>query len=573
MLFHIISQSHLFFNYNRSFYFGMCYNNKEGKEESIMALDGLIIHYLIDELNEQLLGGRINKIIQPNQSDIVLQVRQKQNAQLLLSLAYTAPRLYLTKAKISAPPNPYQFCMMLRKYLERGLIKKITQISNDRIIDFDIEAYNEMGDLVIYHLICEITGRSSNLILTNEDYIIIDLLRKHFPSNAATSRIMIPKAKYQIPTRSDLVNPFEIIDCVNLTNIQLEGISKYHLREINYLGSLKAFLSQPLTPSVTKLDNKKYASPFILHSVEGEVTTYPSLSEMLEAFYYEEAKLNNPEYSMLAKAIRQKNSLLEAKLTNLDEDLTSAKEHLIDLEKGQLIQAHLYEIKKGMSFITVPSFDGESEVTIELDPLKSATDNMQKYFKQYKKSQNALLHIDNQISKANNEISYLQTVLVQLDFANQQELAEIKHELQEYGFLKKTNKKPIKNNSLKNITTYQISGAKFYVGKNNLQNNYLTHKLAKREDYWFHVQNAPSSHVIVALSGPLNERIIRIAAMLAAMGSHFESSSSVPVDYTMVKHIKKVPNTPGCFVTYTNQKTIYIDPSSEKLQALLKEPQ
>lgn len=537
-----------------------------------MALDGLIIHYLVEELNEALLGGRINKIIQPNQSDIILQIRQKQNEQLLLSLAYTAPRLYLTKAKISAPPNPYQFCMALRKYLERGLIKKISQIGNDRIIIIDIEAHNEMGDLVIYHLICEITGRSSNLILTTSDFIIIDLLRKHFPDNIATSRIMIPKAKYQIPSRSDMLNPFEVNnDEFDLT--KLEGLSKYHQNEISYLGSLKGFLSKPLKPSIIKCENKKYASPFILHSINGEVTSFDTISTMLEAFYYEEAKQANPEYSNLSKAIKHKINLLDSKLNNLDEDLKKANEHLVDLDKGNLLQAHLYEIKKGMASINVASFYGSEEVTIELDPLKSPVDNMQKYYKQYRKSQNALGHINNQIDKAKQEIKYLQTVLVQLDFANSQELTEIKAELQEYGFLKKTSRKEVKNNSLKNITTYSIKGAKFYVGKNNLQNNYLTHKLARRDDYWFHVQNAPSSHVIVSTSGPLTERIIRIGGMLAAMGSHFATSSSVPVDYTQIKNIKKIPNTPGCFVTYTNQKTIYLDPSEESLKALLKEPQ
>ena len=217
-----------------------------------------------------------------------------------------------------------------------------------------------------------------------------------------------------------------------------------------------------------------------------------------------------------------------------------------------------------MKEIELTSFDGENSYLITLDPLKTPIENMQKYFKSYKKSQNAQVHLKKQIEITNNEIIYLKTIQSQLNFVNTQEMEEIKLELVENGYLKENkNKKKSKNNSLKNILTYDTPYGMIYVGKNNLQNNFLTNKFAKKDDYWFHVKDQPSAHVILC------EENIRICAHLASLNSKYEKSSSVCVDYTQVRNIKKVPGIPGCFVTYTNQRSIYIDPSYDDLNELL----
>ena len=534
-----------------------------------MAIDGILIHHLVNELKTNLINGKINKIIQNNQTDIVFQIHNYKTHNLLISMSYTSPRFYLSNNKPVAPLNPFNLCMVFRKYLDRGIIRDIYQIDNDRIVVIQIEGKNEMGDTILYKLIIEIMGRSSNLILTNEEFKIIEVMKKHMPGIQETSRIMIPKAQYLFPDKRDLVNPFLVSEESNIQTSMLEGVAKYHQVEINYLNSLTSFLNSEIKPTIISIDNKKIFTPYDLKSINGDRMYFSNISEMLEKYYEEDTKKDNPFFQSLQKIVHKKINLLYTKIGNLNQDLQDASTHTEDLIKGQLLQTYLYQIKRGMNEITLPAFDDSKMYTIVLDPLKNPTDNMQKYFKNYKKSISAHHHINEQLKITRNEISYLETIFSQLEFVNHQELQEIKLELIQHGYLKDDKKNKIKINSLKSITKYEIEDAIFFVGKNNLQNNYLTHQYAKKSDYWFHVKDQPSAHVILQ-TACLNERNIRIAAHLAALNSKYANSSSVPVDYTMVKYIKKVPNRPGCFVTYTDQKTIYIDPSLDDLNKLLE---
>lgn len=534
-----------------------------------MAFDGILIHHLTKELHNKLVNGRINKIIQPNPTDIILQIHNHNTYNFFISMSYNNPRFYIIKEKPQAPLNPYNFCMVLRKYLERGILKDIEQIDNDRIVIFKIENKNELGDTIIYNLIIELMGRSSNLIVTLPNLQILDVMRKHFPSDD-TTRIMIPKAKYEFPKKRNLINPFE--KNIDISNINLiEGASKIHKEEIKFIGSAEKFIKQNIVPTIYFLESKSIFSPYILNSISANYTSFPTISEMLNEFYKENTKSENPDFHKIQKLLKNKISLLTTKITNLESDLESSKLHLEDLIKGQLLQSSLYIIKKGMTSITLTSFDGEKEYIISLDPLKTPTENMQIYFKNYKKATNAQDHITNQINITLDEITYLKTILSQIEFVNTLEMNEIKAELITNGYLKETKKQSkAKLNSLKNITKYSINGSEFYVGKNNLQNNYLTHNFAKNTDYWFHVKDMPSAHVILR-TDKLEERNIRIAAHLAGLNSKYNKSNSVPIDYTEIKNLKKVPGKKGCFVTYTNQKTIYIDPSFDDLNILLSQ--
>lgn len=534
-----------------------------------MAIDGILIHHLVNELKEKLENGRINKIIQPNQNDLVFQIHNFKTYNLLISISFNYPRVYLINEKPQAPQNPFNLCMVFRKYIERGIIKEIQQIDNDRIILLKIENKNEMGDTVIYNLIIELMGRTSNLVLTYPNNQIIEVMRRHFPQDLGTSRIMIPKATYQFPVSNSNINPFEKpnTDISDVNNLQ--GVSKQHKNEIIELGSVSEFINKPINPTIISTETKKFFSPYALISINGSKKSYASINEMLEAYFKENTKQENPDYKNLQKVITQKLNILYNKIQNLEQDLENSKKHLNDLELGQLLQTYLYLIKKGMKEIELTSFDGNSTYLIKLDPLKTPIENMQKYFKSYKKSQNAQIHLKKQLEITNNEITYLQTIQSQLNFVNPQEMEEIKLELIENGYLKENkNKKKIKNSSLKNILTYDTPYGIIYVGKNNLQNNFLTNKFAKKDDYWFHVKDQPSAHVILSTDN-LCEENIRICAHLAALNSKYEKSSSVCVDYTMVKNIKKVPGIPGCFVTYSNQRSIYIDPSYDDLNKLL----
>lgn len=534
-----------------------------------MAIDGILIHHLVNELKDKLVNGRINKIIQPNQNDIVFQIHNYKTYNLLVSISFNYPRVYLINEKPQAPQNPFNLCMVLRKYLERGIIKELSQIENDRIIILKIENKNEMGDTVIYNLIIELMGRTSNLILTYPNNQIIEVMRRHFPQDLGTSRIMIPKATYQFPISNTNINPFLnqniVLDDIN----NLQGVSKQHKNEILELGSIKNFIHQPINPTIIMTETKNFFSPYSLISIHGSKKSYASISEMLETYFKENTKQENPDFKNLQKVITQKLNILFNKISNLEQDLENSKKHLNDLELGQLLQTYLYHIKKGMKEIELTSFDGNNTYIISLDPLKTPIENMQKYFKSYKKSQNAQIHLKKQIEITNNEITYLKTIQSQLNFVNNQEMDEIKSELIENGYLKENkNKKKAKNSSLKNILTYNTPFGNIYVGKNNLQNNFLTNKFAKKDDYWFHVKDQPSAHVILS-TDKLCEENIRICAHLASLNSKYEKSSSVCVDYTQVRNIKKVPGIPGCFVTYTNQRSIYIDPSYDDLNILL----
>ena len=534
-----------------------------------MAFDGILIHHLVDELKSNLQFGRINKIIQPNPTDIVLQIHNHHTFNFLISMSYNNPRFYLINEKPQAPLNPYNFCMVLRKYLERGIVKDIIQIENDRIVILNIENKNELGDTIVYNLIIELMGRSSNLILTLPNYQILDVMRKHFPSDE-TTRIMIPKATYQLPASRGLINPFKHNIPIEELNL-IEGASKIHKDEIKFINDVEKFIKQNLCPTIYFLEKKQIFSPYKLLSIDAPNKSFNTISELLNEQFKENTKTENPDFHQIQKLLKNKISLLTSKVSNLENDLEKALTHVDDLIKGQLLQSSLYNIRKGMTSITLRSFDDTTDYTISLNPLKSPTENMQIYFKNYKKSINANKHINEQIEIAKNEIAYLSTILSQIEFVNTVEMLDIKAELISNGYLK-DNKKILKSkqNSVKSITKYLINGSEFYVGKNNIQNNYLTHSFAKKTDYWFHVKDMPSAHVILR-TDKLEERNIRIAAHLAALNSKYDKSNSVPIDYTEVKNIKKVPGMKGCFVTYTNQKTIYIDPSFEDLNILLNQ--
>ena len=344
-----------------------------------MAFDGILIHHLVNELNQNLKFGRINKIIQPNPTDIILQIHNHNTYNFLISMSYNNPRFYLIKDKPQSPLNPYNFCMVLRKYLERGIVKDIIQIENDRIVILKIENKNELGDTVIYNLIIELMGRSSNLIWTLPSVQILDVIRKHFPSDD-TTRIMIPKANYVFPDSRGLINPFK--NNLELNELHLiEGASKIHKEEIKMIGSVEIFLKQNIVPTIYFLENKKIFSPYNLISISAKKQTFPTISEMLIEQFKENTKTENPEFNKVQKLLKNKISLLTTKITNLEDDLDKSKTHLDDLLKGQLLQSSLYNIKKGMTEIVLRSFDDSHDVLISLNPLKSPTETMQLSFK------------------------------------------------------------------------------------------------------------------------------------------------------------------------------------------------
>ena len=525
-----------------------------------MPIDGTFIHYLLDEINPKIKSGIINKIHQISTYEFIFIVRANfTNYQLYINVGPQNARIHLSEKKYDNPPKPYNFCMLLRKYLERGIIEKIEQINNDRQIRLTINSYNDLDDIESYNLYIELTGKSSNLVLTTNNDIIIDAVRKVSPISE-TSRTILPRAHYELMI-SGKINPFTASDDTYFDD--LEGCSRDLILEFNYQNSIQKVISQTINPTVYH-NNKKTFYAYPLKHIYDEFTNYESLSVLLDSYYISNKTETNSEFAYIEKVIKREINKKKNKLQNLNNDLENAKSHLDDNNFGILLQSNLYLVKPRSSSITVQNFLNEFEdVTIPLDPLLSPSDNLKRYFKASKKAETAIIEVNKQITITTDEIEYLETILYQLPFLTQNELEDVKDELAKNHILhnyKKANKK----NKKISFLTYTIDGIDIIIGKNNLQNDYLSNKLARGNDYWFHVKDLPGSHVIVR-SQTLNEKIIRFAANAAACYSKAHLSSSVAVDYTQVKNLKKIPRTKGYHLTYATNKTIYIDPNIDLL--------
>lgn len=544
-----------------------------------MSMDGIFVHYLTYEFNNTILKAKINKIYQPNPLEILLQLRtSNQTFQLLIAASLDSSRIYLTKQAFENPQVPGNFCMILRKYIERGIITSISQYQNDRLIIFTINTYNEMGDNADYRLIVEIMGRNSNVILINEDNKIIDSIRR-VPPTENNNRYIIPKATYVFPIQNDLLNPFEVDVSYPIANYQ--GIAKVIQNEImNYYdGDVKKFLENKIVPNIYTKENKQDFYCFLLSSFNSDsILTFKTLSEMLDYFYNVCKQTINYTNMDLIKQVKRLITHQNTKLANLIDDLSKAEENLKYKDLGILLQANLYMVKKGMTSINVIDFihNGE-EITIDLNPMLDASKNLKQIFNKGKKASNALIEVTNQINKTKEEIRYLNDILSMLEFATASELDEIKLDLitNSEQYKNKAKKLSSKKNNKISIQHFNYEDVTIYVGKNNIQNDYLTNKLARNNDYWFHVKDGSGAHVVVSVpnnnpSFTLSEQVIRLAASIAGYYSKYSKSSTVPIDYTKVQYIKKIPGTKGYHVTYTNQKTIYIDPDYELIKQYLR---
>lgn len=546
-----------------------------------MSMDGLFVHYLTIELKNTIEKAKINKIYQPNPLELILQLRKDNTThQLLLSASLDFPRIYLTEQPYVNPAVPGNFCMLLRKYIERGIITDISQFQNDRLIEFTINTYNEMGDNVDYLLIIELMGRNSNIILLDKtSNIIVDALRKVAPGENVT-RYIIPKATYEYPIQENMINPFTINED-SVPYELLQGISKLaqnELRKGNYK-SINHFITQRIYPTIFKFENKVDYYCFELPSLTCESRQrFNSLSQMLDYYYINYRKPINAINNDLIKQVKRLLNHQTTKLDNLYVDLDKATANLIYKDLGILLQANLYQVKKGMKEIKVSDFlNNNDEVIIPLDPMLDPSKNLKQIFSKGKKAATALIEVNLQIEKTKEEIRYLEDILSMIGFATSNELMEIKQDLlansEQYKAKQKNSQH--KNKKKIDIQHFNFEDITIWIGKNNIQNDYLTNKLARNNDYWFHIKDGSGAHVVASVPHnledfTLSEAAIRLMANLAAYFSKYSNSSSVPVDYTRIKYIKKIPGSKGYHVTYTNQKTIYIDPDYELIKPYLR---
>ncbi|WP_347941790.1 NFACT RNA binding domain-containing protein [Peribacillus simplex] len=562
-----------------------------------MSFDGLFTKAMTEEIASLLKGGRINKVHQPYKNEVILVVRAGgKNHKLLLSAHPSYSRVQMTEESYENPKEAPMFCMLLRKHLEGYTIENIYQYGLDRMIIFEVKGRNELGDVSQKQLIIEIMGRHSNIVLVDKERnMILDSI-KHVSHAVNSYRAILPGQEYLAPPAQEKKNPFEATEDDIRKNIDFNagkldrqlvahfsGVSPLVAKEAVYRAGLansttlpSAFLKiiqeiseQYYTAMIKQDGNKEVFYMLPLEHLTGNQRTFPSLSEMLDRYYFGKAERDR---------VKQKSQDVERFITNEIEKnskkIGKLERTLKDTERGEqyqlfgeLLTANLYQMKKGMQEIEVVNYYDEKQimVTIPLDPLKNPSDNAQKYFSRYQKSKNAVGVVQEQIEKTKLELAYFEALHQQLQSASPRDIEEIREELQEEGYIRQKKKKGMKKpaNAKPQLETYYATdGDLIFVGKNNKQNDYLTNKFARRDEIWLHTKDIPGSHVVIRNESP-SEKTIKEAAVLAAFFSKAQQSSSVPVDFTQVRHVKKPNGSKPGFVIYDQQQTVYITPDAD----------
>lgn len=565
-----------------------------------MALDGIFINSLVSELKETLIGSKIDKINQPEKDEIILTIRGKGNSKLLISSSSRYPRIHFTKIPKTNPLKAPTFCMVLRKYLCGAKILDIRQEDLDRIVIFKIETKDELGFESIYELIVEIMGRHSNISLVRErDNKIMESI-KHLTANTNSYRVLYPGASYVYPPKSTKLNMFDLSkETMNsffkknsfefnqnfFSNI-LTGVGKAFSTELyeKYLTTVDTEISQDkllnfINEQKNFLFENKADFMFLKNGLltdfyfkdldiykDLEKISVASDSDLLETFYSNKDKqdrlhakstdlqrLLNTNIDRCLKKIKILNSTLD--------DCTKKEEYKI---KGELLTSYIYNIKKGDKSITLLNYynaDEEEYIDISLNEHKTPSENVQQYFKKYNKLKSAESSALKQRELANLELDYLYSVVTNLsNVDNYSEIDDIKKELIESSYIRfrKTGKQK-KEKESKPMHFKSSDGIDIYVGKNNIQNDTLTLKTAEKRYTWLHTKDIPGSHVVIA-SFEVPETTLYEAAILAAFYSKAKDGSKVPVDYTLIKNVKKPSGSKPGMVIYSTNKTILIDP-------------
>lgn len=574
-----------------------------------MALDGIFLHLLSEELKEVLLGSKVDKIHQTQKVELILTLRTRSGAyRLLLSASGNAPRLHLTTHQIENPPKPPMLCMLLRKHLGGGTLVDIKQEGLDRILKLVFSCVNEIGDRVERTLVIEIMAQYSNIILLDENGVIIDAV-KRVDASKSSVREVLPGLPYELPPAQNKLN---ILQCdindifsavcgknVKLSNAILsscEGMSPVLCREIAFrtagadiaadgltenqkiklafeLDMLKnTVINRTVSPvAVADTDGKLLDFSFIPVTQYGSAAqyhTYESLSETLESFYFERERLvrTKSKAEDLFKTVNNLIERLAKKISNQMTELEACKGREEKKIFAELINANLYRLTKGTDVYELENYyDNYSMVKIPVKPELTPAENSQKYYKEYRKLRTAEEMLTKLIEKGREELEYLRTVLDELSRAEtEREISEIRQELSDGGFVKHKNAGKMKRNQPMPPLEFDApDGFKVFVGRNNVQNDKLSLKTAMKSDIWFHIQKAPGSHVILSLDGRKpTEAAMEFAAKTAAYYSSGREAGAVEVDYTEVRNLKKPTGSAPGFVIYHIYNSVLAKPEN-----------
>ncbi|WP_217608977.1 NFACT RNA binding domain-containing protein [Bacillus sp. GbtcB10] len=569
-----------------------------------MSFDGIFTYGMTNELQETLTGGRISKIHQPYKHELIFHIRSKgKNHKLLLSAHPSYARVQLTEHHDDNPSEPPMFCMLLRKHLEGGFIERFEQIGLDRVIVLHVRSRNEIGDEQTRKLYIEIMGRHSNLILVeDETEQIIDGL-KHLSPSVNSYRTVLPGHQYLLPPAQQKLNPFDVTKEDILKHLRFQegkianqivdtfsGVSPLFAKEAVHRAGLanqetipstllkmfQLIQAHSFTPQLTRKDGKEYFYLLELQHVHGDMKTFDSLSELLDRFYFGKAerdrvKQQAADLERFVVNEKKKNENKLKKLTRTLEESQNAHKYQL---YGELLTANIYAIKKGDKEATVINYYDEDggEITIPLKTNKTPSENAQAYFTKYQKAKNAVEAVNEQIKRTHEEIVYFDELIQQLSSASPKDLEEIREELVEGKYLRPKQKRNAKKKkpSAIQLEAYESSqGVPILIGKNNKQNEYLTTKAAARDDIWLHTKDIPGSHVVIRHKAP-DEQTLLEAAQIAAYFSKAKESSSVPVDYTKIRHVKKPNGAKPGFVTYDQQQTLFVTPDEDVVLKLRK---
>lgn len=564
-----------------------------------MSFDGVFTHAMVNELTELLANGRVSKIHQPYQNEIILVMRANgKNQKVLLSAHPSYARIQVTEIPYENPSTPPQFCMMMRKHLEGAILESIEQVENDRIIKFLFKSRDEIGDVQNVMLVVELMGRHSNVFLIEQDTMRILESIKHIPSSQNSYRLIMPGATYKTPPHQDKLNPFtasseQVLDIIQaeddlplVKKLQtgFQGLGSDTANELIQRSELdntpltKAFQdffsliqNNELQPTKTQLNAKELFTPVSYASLDGVQTTYASLSQLLDDVYRNKAEKDRvkQQAANLFHVLQTELSRNKKKLTKLQRTLDETEQSDDYRIKGEILTAYLHELTKGQESVGLQNFyDNNNLITISLDPRKTPSQNAQKYFSKYQKLKNAVIYVNEQLKQTHEEIEYLDSIMTQLELATPKDVTDIKEELIQEGYLKKKSKKKQMKQKASKPEQYQSSdGTMILVGKNNLQNDQLTLKTARKSEIWLHTKDIPGSHVIIQDSAPSTETILE-AANIAAYFSKSRLSASVPVDYVEVKKVRKPNGAKPGFVIYEGQQTVFVTPNEALVNQL-----
>lgn len=550
-----------------------------------MSFDGFFLHHMVEELRRQLVNGRIQKINQPFEQELVLQIRSnRQSHRLLLSAHPVFGRIQLTQTTFENPSQPSTFIMVLRKYLQGALIESIEQVENDRIMEMTVSNKNEIGDHIQATLIIEIMGKHSNILLVDKSSHKILEVIKHVGFSQNSYRTLLPGSTYIAPPSTESLNPFTIKDeklfeilqtqettAKNLQNL-FQGLGRDTANELegllisDKLSTFRNFFSQETKPCLTETS----FSPIPFANQVGEPFT--SLSDLLDTYYKDKAERDRVKQQASELIRRVENELQKNrhKLKKQEKELLATDNAEEFRQKGELLTTFLHQVPNDQDQVILENYYTNQPITIALDKALTPNQNAQRYFKRYQKLKEAVKYLTDLIEETKATILYLESVETVLNQAGLEEITEIREELIQTGFIRRRQREKIQKR--KKPEQYLASDGKtiIYVGRNNLQNEELTFKMARKEELWFHAKDIPGSHVVISGNLDPSDEVKTDAAELAAYFSQGRLSNLVQVDMIEVKKLNKPTGGKPGFVTYTGQKTLRVTPDPEKIASMKK---